>query len=269
MTGPVRTGYAPVNGLQLYYEIRGTGEQLVVIHGGVAGIVMFGPNLDALSQDRQVIAVELQGHGRTADIDRPLSFEAMAGDVAALLRHLDIARADVLGLSLGAGVAQQTAFRHPDLLRRLVIVSAPFRRDGWYPEVLAQFDQMDATTGDQMVHSPLARLYPDVDWRRLFAKIGEVQRTDYDWSAQIRALEMPVMLAFGDADAVRPDHIVEFFGLLGGGRRDAGLDGALRPVARLAVLPGITHYEIASDPALTAAVLPFLRASIPERTEAP
>jgi pimeloyl-ACP methyl ester carboxylesterase len=263
-TDLVQTGFAPVNGLQLYYEIRGAGEPLVLLHGGVAGIVMFGPNLQELSRDRQVIAVELQGHGRTADIDRPLTYEAMADDVAGLLQHLDLARADVMGLSLGAGVAQQMAFRHAQLVRRLVVVAAPFRRDGWYPEVRAQFDRMDSAAGEPMRQSPLAKLYPDIDWGRLFAKIGDLQRREYDWSAKVQSLQAPTMLVFADADAVRPAHIVECFGLLGGGRRDAGLDGAGRPVARLAVLPGLTHYQIGSDPALAAAVLPFLRASMPD-----
>jgi pimeloyl-ACP methyl ester carboxylesterase len=130
MTQPdsIETGFAPVNGLELYYEVRGEGEPLVLLHGGVVGIIMFGPNLEALSRDRKLIAVELQGHGRTPDIDRPLSYEAMADDVAALMRHLDIPRADVMGLSLGAGVALQTAFRHPELVRKLVVVAAPYRR---------------------------------------------------------------------------------------------------------------------------------------------
>ncbi|MFZ0218296.1 MAG: alpha/beta fold hydrolase [Candidatus Dormiibacterota bacterium] len=263
-TDSVQTGFAPVNHLQLYYEVRGTGEPLVLLHGGVAGIVMFGPNLQELSRDRQVIAVELQGHGRTADIDRPLSYEAMADDVAALLWHLDIARADVIGLSLGAGVALQMAFRHAQSVRRLMVVAAPCRRDGWHPEVRAQFDHMDAAAAEPMRQSPLAQLYPDVDWGRLFAKIGDLQRREYDWSAQVEALQAPTMLVFADADAVRPAHIIEFFGLLGGGHRDAGLDGTGRSVARLAVLPGLTYYQIGSDPALAAAVLPFLRAPMPD-----
>lgn len=263
-TDSPQTGYAPVNGLQLYYEVRGTGDPLVLLHGGVAGIVMFGPNLQELSRDRRLVAVELQGHGRTRDIDRPLSYEVMADDVAALLGHLDIARADVMGLSLGAGVALQMAFRHARLVRKLVVVSAPCRRDGWYPEVRARFDRMDAAAAGPMRQSPLAQLYPDIDWGRLFAKIGDLQRREYDWSAQVQALEVPTMLVFAEADAVRAAHIVEFFGLLGGGHRDAGLDGEGRPVAQLAVLPGLTHYQIGSDPALAAAALPFLRAPMPD-----
>ena len=138
----VKSGYAPVNGLKLYYEIHGTGEPLVLLHGGVVGIATFGPNLGALSEKRKVIAVELQGHGRTADIDRPLSFEAMADDIAALMKYLAIEKTDVMGYSLGGGVALQIAIRHPELVRKLVVVSAPCKRDGWYPEVLAGMVQM-------------------------------------------------------------------------------------------------------------------------------
>lgn len=259
----VETGHAAVNGLELYYEVRGSGEPLILLHGGVAGIVMFGPNLEALSRDRKVIAVELQAHGRTADIDRPLTYEAMADDVAALMHHLDIPHADVMGLSLGGGVALHTVFRHPRLVRKLVVVAAPCRRDGWYPEVRAGFDQMGPAAAGPMRQSPLAQLYPDVDWANLFAKLGDLLRRDYDWSAQVRAIAAPTMLVFADADAVRPAHIVEFFELLGGGQVDAGLDGSRRPVAQLAVLPGLTHYTIASAPTVAAAVTPFLNAPMP------
>lgn len=260
----IRTGFAPVDGLQLYYEDRGAGEPLILLHGGVTGIIMFGPNLDELAQTQRVIAVELQGHGRTADTDRPLRFEAMADDVAVLMRHLEIPRADIMGLSLGGGVALQTAFRHSEAVRKLVVVSAPCRRQGWYPEVLAQFDEMGPAMGEQVKqHSPLSRLYPNVNWPTLYAKLGDLLRRDYDWSDQVRALSAPTMLVFADADSVRPTHVMEFFGLLGGGQRDAGLDGCGRPVARLAVLPGLTHYEIGSHPSVAAAVVPFLQAPMP------
>src|SRR5215472_466043 len=239
-TGTVETGFAPVRGLELYYEIRGEGDPLVLLHGGVVGIVMFGPNLEALARGRKLIAVELQGHGRTADVDRPLRFEDMADDVAALMRHLDIARADVMGLSLGGGVALQVAIRHPDLVWKLVVVSAPCRRDGWYPEVRANFDRMDEASGEVMTGSPLAQLYPSVDWRRLFGKTGALLRREYDWSPEVRGLRATTMLVFADADAVSTAHVAEFFGLLGGGLHDAGLDGSSRPAAHLAILPGLT-----------------------------
>lgn len=255
--------YAPVNGLNLYYEEHGAGDPLIVLHGGVGGPEMFGPNLPLLAASHRVIAVHLQGHGRTADIDRPLRYELMADDIAALLVRLGIPTADLLGYSLGAGVAVQTAIRHPAVVRRLVVVSRTCKRDGWYPEVQASFDQMGPETGRFMSQSPLSQLYPAVDWPTLFAKIGDLERQDYDWSAQVAQLTLPVMLMFADADAVRLSHIMDFYGLLGGGQRDAGLDGSGRSVNRLAILPGCTHYDILSTAAVAQATLPFLEAPIP------
>ncbi len=255
--------YAPMNGLSLYYEEHGSGEPLIVLHGGIGGPEMFGPNLPLLAAARRVIAVHLQGHGRTADIDRPLRYEYMADDIAALLAHLGIATADLLGGSLGAGVALQTAIRHPEMVRRLVAIARPCKRDGWYPEVRASFDQMGPETGRFMSQSPLSQLYPTVDWPTLFAKIGEMERQDYDWSAQVAQLTMPVLLMFADADSVRLSHILEFYALLGGGQRDAGLDGSGRPVNRLAIVPGCTHYDILATTAVAQAALPFLEAPQP------
>ena len=259
----VKSGYAPVNGLNLYYEIRGSGEPLILLHGGVVGISMFGSNLAALAQKRQVIAVELQGHGHTADIDRPLSYEGMADDVAGLMKYLGIQQADVMGYSLGGGVALQTAIRHPQSVRKLVVVSAPFKRDGFYPEILAAMAQMGPAAGAGMKQSPLAQQYPNVNWAVLFTKLGDLLRKDYDWSKEVAVIKTAPLLVFADADAVRPEHIVEFFGLLGGGKKDAGMDGSGRPLAQLAILPGLTHYSISASPALAAVVTPFLDLPMP------
>lgn len=170
----IKTGYAPVSGLSLYYEICGTGNPLILRHGGVVGISMFGPNLEALSQKRQVIAVEWQGHGHTADIDRPLSDEAMADDIAGLMKYLNLAQADVMGYSLGGGVALQTAIRHPELVRKLIVVSAPFKRDGFYPEILSAMAHMGPAAGRGMKKSPLAQMYPNINWPVLFTKLGDL-----------------------------------------------------------------------------------------------
>ncbi len=269
MTAPIKTGYAPVNGLNLYYEIHGTGAPLILLHGGVGGIGMFGPNLPALSTQRQVIAVELQGHGRTADIDRPLSYEAMADDIGALITHLGIEPSDVMGCSLGGGVALQTAIRHPELVHKLVVVSQPFRRDGWYPEVLVGMAQMGPAAAESMKQSPLSQLYPNVDWARLFTKLADLLKKDYDWSRPVAEIRAPTMLVFADADAVRPAHVVEFFCLLGGGQKDAGLEGLGRPTAQLAILPGLTHYNIGSSPSLGPAVIPYLDAPMPQASRKP
>jgi pimeloyl-ACP methyl ester carboxylesterase len=189
----------------------------------------------------------------------------MADDISAMLKYLRVERADILGYSLGGGVALQTAIRHPEMVHKLVLISTPARREGWYPEVLQSFDQMGPQAARYMDQSPLSQLYPNVNWAKLFTKIGELQRQDYDWSREVAGLGMPILMAYADADAIRLQHIMEFFALLGGGQRDAGLDGSLRPAARLAIMPGQTHYDIALSPALAAAVIrPFLDAAMPK-----
>jgi pimeloyl-ACP methyl ester carboxylesterase len=256
----VKTGYAPVDGLKMYYEIHGEGQPLVLVHGGVVGITMFGGNVDALGKGREVIAVELQGHGHTADIDRPLSFEAMADDIAGLVKYLGLQRVNVMGYSLGGEVALQVAIRHPEVVRKLVVVSAAYKRQGMYPEVLAAMEQMGPGAAEMMKKSPLSKMYPNVNWATLFTKLGVLLSKDYDWSKLVAAIKAPTMLVFADADAVRPEHIAEFYKLLGGGQRDAGLDGSGRSVNELAILPGQTHYTMSAAPALVTAVVPFLDA---------
>jgi pimeloyl-ACP methyl ester carboxylesterase len=262
------TGYAPINGLQIYYEIHGSGgTPLLLLHGGIVGSVTFAPLLPGLSANRQVITIDLQGHGHTRDIDRPLRDETMADDVAGVLAHMEIEQADLLGYSMGGGVALQTAFRHPEIVRKLIIVSATMRHDGSYPEVLAQLDQLESNApqlGAQVAQSPLATVYPEADWETLFAKAGEMASRDYDWSANVAAITAPSMLIFADADSIRPEHMVEFYKLLGGGQRDAGLDGSLRPTSRLAILPGTTHYDILTFPGFADIVTAFLDAPLPD-----
>lgn len=263
-----KTGYAPVNGLRLYYEIHGTGAPLILLHGAVGATGMFGEILPLLSNTREVIAVDLQAHGRTADIDRPLTFEAMADDIASLIKHLGIEKADVMGYSLGAGVALHTAIRHPAVVRKLVLVSTAFKRDGWYPEILAGMAQMGAGSAEPMKQTPMYQIYARIspkpaDWPVLLTKIGDLVRKDYDWSNGVATVTAPTLLVYGDADAVRTAHAVQFFELLGGGRKDAGWDGSGMSNARLAILPGLTHYNVFSSPALASAVTPFLDATVP------
>jgi pimeloyl-ACP methyl ester carboxylesterase len=251
---------ANVHGLDVYYEIHGEGEPLVLLHGGVHGIAGVTTMLSGLSAARRVIAVELQAHGRTGDREGPLSWEVMADDIAGLMAELDIERADWMGYSLGAGVALRAAIRHPAAVRRLVLLSAPFKRQGWYPEVLEGMAQLGPAAAEGMRQSPLARIYPNLDWGVLFTKLRDLLAQDYDLSREVAALKMPVMLVFADADAIPPAHMAEFYNLLGGGLRDAGLDGSLRPVARLAVLPGRTHYDAGESPVLPGLVNAFLEA---------
>ena len=260
--------YASVNGLNLYYEIHGAGEPLILLHGGVGAIQMFGEVLPSLAQNRRVVAVDLQAHGRTADIDRELRFELMAGDIAALIKHLGIEEADVMGYSLGGGVALRTAIQHPEVVRKLVLVSTPFKRDGWYPEILAGMGQMGPQVAEPMKQTPMYQLYASIapkpqDWPVLLTRLGDLLRQDYDWSKDVAAIKAPTLLVVGDADSVRTAHAVAFFELLGGGKVDAGWDGSGMSNARLAILPATTHYNIYSSPALAAVVAPFLDAPMP------
>ena len=257
---------ADVNGISIYYEEHGSGQPLVLLHGGLGAGEMYGPILPVLATGRRVITVDLQGHGHTADVDRPLRYETLGDDVAGLIRHLGLAQADVMGYSFGGLTALRTAIQHPGLVRRLVLASIPCRRDGWYPESRAGMDAMGSALAEPMKQSPVyemyARLAPRVeDWPVLLDKTGELLRRDYDWSADLAKISAPVMLVYADADAVRPAHIVDFYARLGGGQRDANWDGSARPVARLAILPGQTHYDIFGSPVLPAAVLPFLDAA--------
>jgi len=258
-----KSGYAPINGLNLYYEIHGSGLPLVLLHGGLGVIDMFSSLLPALAETRQVIGVELQAHGHTEDIDRPLHFELLADDVAALIRHLGFPKADLMGYSLGGGVALQTAIRHPVVARKLILVSAPCKRDGWYPEVLAGMAAMNSEAAKAMVGSPPHTAYlnsaphPE-DFPKLVEKTRELLGQDYDWSAEVAALNTPTLIVAGDADSVQTAHLVEMFGLLGGGQKDGGWDGSGMSNSRLAILPGTTHFTILEQAALVPMVTTFL-----------
>jgi pimeloyl-ACP methyl ester carboxylesterase len=257
--------YADVNGINLYYETHGRAglRPLILLHGGLGSGEMFGPILPALTADHQVIAVDLQGHGRTADIDRPLDVRFMADDVAALIEHLGLEKPDVMGYSLG--VAFQTAVRHPELVRRLVTVSVNIRTNAIYPEMLAQQGQVGPDAMAFMKDTPMYQLYQRVaprpeDFPRLLGKIGESMAKDFDFTEEVRALQMPTLVVAADADMAPPSHYVEVFGLLDGGKRDGGWMGEGRPAGghALAILPGLTHYSIFASPVLAAAALSFL-----------
>jgi len=257
--------YAEVNGINLYYETHGSGRPLILLHGGLGSGEMFGPVLPALAERHQVITVDLQGHGRTADIDRPIDVRLMAGDIAALIDHLELARPDVVGYSLGGGVALQTAAQYPAKVRRLVAVSANIRPEAIYPEMRAQQGQVNAAAVEFMKDTPMYQLYQRVaprpeDFPRLLTKIGESMSKDYDFTEEVRGLKVPTLIVAGDADMAPPSHYVEVFKLLDGGLRDGGWMGEGRPKGghALAILPGLTHYNIFSSPLFAAATLAFL-----------
>jgi pimeloyl-ACP methyl ester carboxylesterase len=244
--------FADVNGQHIFYSVHGAGKPLILLHGGIDPD-SFGSNLAELAKRRQVIAVHLQAHGRTPDTDRPLRCETLGDDVAALIGHLKLGKADVMGYSLGSDVALQTAIRHPDVVDRLVLVSGTMRKDGAYPEAVAAFNQLEANAamlGGSVKASPLGQAYPDVDWTNLFRKVGDLTKRPFDWSADVAKVRARTLLVFADADFVRPEHMVEFWKALGGGQRDAGIDGSLRPANQLAIVPNTTHYTLAVEPML-------------------
>ena len=262
-----RTGYGPVNGLNMYYEIHGTGPPMVVLHGAYMTIELMGELVPGLARSRQVIAVEFQAHGHTADIDRPITYEHLADDTAALLRHLGIGQADVYGYSLGGGVALQVAIRHPALVRKLVVVSASYTSDGMYPEVLAAIEQL---TPELFAGTPWREAYdrtaphPEA-FPALVAKLKDLDLTPFAWPPEaVRAITAPTLIVIGDADGTRPEHAVEMFRLRGGGVFG---DLAGLPAAQLAVLPGTTHVGMLDRAEwLLAMIPPFLDAPPPEAT---
>lgn len=234
-------GYAFVNGLNLYYEIHGSGEPLILLPGSFWTVEAMGEIVPQLAATRRVIGVELQGHGHTADIDRSLSYDAMADDIAALIGHLGLERADVFGFSLGGGVALQTAIRHPEVVRKLALASTAFKRNGWYPEALAG---MAAISVETFAGTPIHETYLQTSsrpeaWPDFIAKMRQLLGKDYDWTEGVAALKAPTLILVGDADGLRLAHTVEFFGLLGGGKADGDLVGM--PSSQLAVLPATTH----------------------------
>jgi pimeloyl-ACP methyl ester carboxylesterase len=257
--------YAYVNGIELYYEIHGSGRPLILLHGGLMSSEMFGPILPALTEQHQVILVDLQGHGRTADIDRPLDVRLIADDIVALADHLGLDRPDVVGYSFGGGVALQAAIRHPEKVGRVVSASANIRRAAIYPEMLGQQAQVNAAAAEFMKETPMYEVYQRVaprpeDFPRLLDKIGEAMAHDFDFTEDVRGLRVPTLIVAADADMAPPSHYVEVFELLDGGQRDGGWMGEGRPKGghALAILPGLTHYNLGDSPLFAAAALAFL-----------
>jgi pimeloyl-ACP methyl ester carboxylesterase len=239
---PGAGNYVSVNGLNMYYEMHGVGQPLVLLHGAFSAIgTSFGNVLPELAKTRQVIAFEMQAHGRTADIDRPLSMEQMADDTAAALRQLGIENADFFGFSMGAGIALQVAIRHPEMVRKLVLASVTYKLDGVHPGLMEGLAEMKP---EMMYGSPWHEEYMRIaprpeDFATLFAKKTQMDREVQDLPAEaIEALDAPTLLIIGDSDIVRPEHAVEMFRLLGGGVM-GDLTGL--PKSQLAILPGTTH----------------------------
>ena len=265
-TDTTATGrYANVNGLNLYYETHGSGRPLILLHGGLMSNETFGPVLAQLAKRHQVIAPDLQGHGRTADIDRPIDVRLMADDIAALIDHLGLDKPDVVGYSLGGGVALHTAAKYPGKVRRLVAASANIRPDAIYAEMRVQQGQVNAAAAEFMKDTPMYQLYARVaphpeDFPKLLDKIGASMAKDFDFADEVRGLKVPTLIVAADADMAPPSHYVEIFKLLGGGLRDGGWMGEGRPSGghALAILPGLTHYNLGTSPQFAAVTLAFL-----------
>lgn len=260
-------GYVSVNGLEMYYEIHGTGQPLVLLHGAFSAIgTSFGELLPDLAKTRQVIAFELQAHGHTADIDRPLSLEGMADDTAAAIKQLGIEPVDLLGYSMGSGVALRVVIRHPEVIRKLILASITYTMSGIHPGLMEGLGNM---TPEMMHGSPWHEEYMQIaphpeDFAKLFAKKTEMDRQTRDLPAEnIRSIKSPTLIILGDSDLVRPEHAVEMFRLLGGGvfgDTPAGL-----PNSQLAILPGTSHVSLASRTELLIPILnSFLDKPMPE-----
>ncbi len=264
----LKSGHVTANGVSYYYQVHGKGgrrraEPLLLLHGGLGQIEMFGPNLTALAKGRQVIGVDLQGHGRSSLGDREISLVDMGDDMATVLKSLGYSKVDVMGYSMGGGVAFQLAAQHPESVRRLVLVSAGFSQDGFYPEMLPMQAAVGAAMAEQMKGTPMYESYMALsprpqDFPKLLDRMGALMRKPYDWSDDVKKLTMPTLLVFGDSDMFQPEHMVKFYQLLGGGLKDAGWQREHMARNRLAILPDVTHYEMGLAPALAATVIPFL-----------
>jgi pimeloyl-ACP methyl ester carboxylesterase len=260
---PAKSGYVQANGIEYYYEITGKGEPLLLLHGGLGSTGMFAPILPSLAAHRQVIAIDLHGHGRTELGTRPINLVDIGNDVAVVLDKLGQAQVDVLGYSFGGGVGFRLAVQHPQKVRRLVLVSAGFSDSGFYDDIRAQQNGLTAEAAPMMKGTPMYTSYAAVaprpgDFPRLLQSMGDLMRGHYDYSEDAKKLSAHTMLVFADGDMYQPEHVIEFYKLLGGGQRDAGWQRESMSKNRLAIIPDQTHYDIFFSPRLVPTVLPFL-----------
>ena len=258
----VSSGYSDVNGIKLYHEIYGEGEPLVLIHGGLTTIGEMQGWVQPLAKTRRVIAVEMQGHGRTPDTDRPMSFTALGDDIGVLLDHLEIPKADLVGHSFGGASAIRAAIQQPEKVRRLVVISSPYARSGWYPEAQRGMSHVSAALAENMMQTPTGKFskqWPEPQrFPQFLDKMGNMMGEDYNWSADIAKLPMPVLLVFADNDSVSQKHIAEFFALLGGGVREPGWLNTQLSKSRLAVVSGYSHYNFITSPEVPQIIGTFL-----------
>ena len=259
MTG-IKRGHVEAGGVRYGYEIHGAGAPLLLLHGGFGSLEMFGPVLGSLAERRQVIAVDLYGHGRTALTDRPIDAVAIGNDMATVVKSLGFEQVDALGFSFGGMVAFQFAAQHPALVGRLILASMPFAHDGFYADIREQQKQINPAA---LMNTPLYDAYkalaPKVeDFPEFVERMGEAIRTPYNWAEQVKGLKPTTLLIYGDSDMFEPEHIIRFYQLLGGWQGDAGWDGSKMARHRLAILPGVTHYSMSDATLLAETALAFL-----------
>jgi pimeloyl-ACP methyl ester carboxylesterase len=257
------SGYAPVNGVEIHYQIHGAGKPLVLLHGGLGAFEMFTPVLPMLTAKHQVIGIDLQAHGRTRPFDRPMTQANMATDVAELVRWLGYDKVDLAGYSMGAEVLMRVGIDHPGIVDRLVLISAAAAFSGWNEYNQQGMKSMSGALAEMMQQTPMYELYsriaPDPSlWAKSLDQMGEMSRRDYDWLPELSRIKSPTMIIAGDWDAVKMAHIADMFAQFGGGIVDAGWDGANMNANRLAIIPGVTHYTAFMEPRVIEAALAFL-----------
>ena len=254
-----------VNGMQMYYEVSGSGDPLIVLHGAYMNIPSMGAIIPKLAATHRVYAVELQGHGRTTDIKRPITYPNLADDVAAFMDAVGLAKADVFGYSMGAVTGLKLAIRHPAKVNKLVAASVAYDAKGWQPEFSAFIPQM---TVEMFLQMPFAEEYrklaPNPDgFRALVEKLIALEKEPMAWEQEVKSVKTPVLIITGDADVATLEHSVALFRLLGGGVM--GDMGKPLPASRLAVLPATSHTAVINQPDLLHAFIePFLKGVTPK-----
>jgi pimeloyl-ACP methyl ester carboxylesterase len=264
---PTESGYADVNGVEIWYQTYGEGDPLVLLHGGFGAIEMFGPNIAALAQSHRVIGVDLQGHGRTGALGRPMTFENMATDIAELIKSLGYEKADVMGYSLGGATALRVAIDHPEVVDRLVLVSTAFAYSNWQDynqQGMRQVAADPAGTAEGLKQSPMYQLYQQIvpggeaKWAPAVAEVASLVGNDYDWSAEVPDIKVPTLIVVADWDAVRISAATEMYEMLGGSAQDANWDRSGMGQNHFAVIPNASHYDIFMSSAVTDVAIPFL-----------
>jgi pimeloyl-ACP methyl ester carboxylesterase len=259
---PASSGHLEVNGIRIWHEIYGEGAPVIVVPGGLMTIAEMMPLIAPLAKGRKVIGVELQGHGHSPDTDRPLALETFGEDIAAIIDTLQLGPTDVIGYSLGGATALRTSIQHPDKVRRLVVISHPCTRKGWYPEVQQGMASVNASLAKTMKDTPtgqLAQHWPEPErFPSFLDKLGKMMGQDYDWCSDVAKLPMPVLLAYADHDSISERHVADFFALLGGGISEPGWVNTQLTKARLAVIPGYSHYNFMTSTELPPIIERFL-----------